>query len=43
MKTAWDPGVIHCLKRTMCPPLSRLAASPGCMSVHWIVFDALVL
>jgi hypothetical protein len=39
MNIASEPGVIHFSKSTMCPPLSRLAASPGCMSVHWMVFE----
>jgi len=42
MKTASEPGVIHFSKRTMCPPLSRLTASPGFMSVHWMVFETVV-
>ncbi len=40
MKTASLPGVIQFLKRTMWPPLLRLAASPGKRSVHWMALDA---
>ncbi len=40
--TASWPGVTHSLKSTMCPPLFRLAASPGFKSVHWMLFDTVV-
>lgn len=43
MKTAFVPGVTHFSKSTMCPEFgSRLAASPGFMSAHWMTVDALV-
>ena len=42
MNIASEPGVIHFSKSTMCPPLSRLAASPGCMSVHWMVLESVL-
>ena len=43
MKMASLPGVTHCLNRTMWPVFGyRLAASPGCMSVHWMVAESLL-
>ena len=43
MNTACVPGVTHSLKITMCPTLSRFAASPAFMSAHWIVLEDDVL
>ena len=42
MNTAWLPGVTHLSNSTMCPPLSRFTASPGFMSVHWMVLESVL-